>query len=56
MHEFALSLSQVEVNLLIAVAKWLAIVLSQPLVGVHDLETLHVDSYLGGISIILFVF
>lgn len=39
MHEFALSLSQVEVELLIAVAKGLTFVLGQPLVGVHDFET-----------------
>ena len=39
MHEFALSLSQVEAELLIAVAKGLTFVLGQPLVGVHDFET-----------------
>lgn len=37
-HEFSLSLSQVDIDLLIAV-ELLALVLGQPLVGVHNLET-----------------
>ena len=38
-HEFSLSLSQVKVELLVAVTHWLALVLCQALVGVHDFET-----------------
>jgi len=56
-HEFAFSLSQVDVDLVIAI-KLLAFVLGQPLVGIHNLEThLFVISSLtiGGIWMILFV-
>ena len=56
-HEFALSLSQVESVLLVAVAEGLTLLLGQPLVGVHDFEThLFCEVALGGISITLFVF
>ena len=52
MHEFALSLSQVEVELLIALADLLGFVLGQPLVGIHDLKThLFFAVSLGGNSI-----
>lgn len=44
MHELALILRQVANHVLVSIAHWLAIVLGQPLVGVHNFETRHVSS------------
>ena len=52
MHELALSVSQVELRILVTIAHRLSFVLGQPLVGIHDLET-HLSKLLFVVFVII---
>ena len=51
-HELALSVSQVELRILVTIAHRLPFVLGQPLVGIHDLET-HLSKLLFVVFVII---